>query len=82
MWRRDGDHWSDLVPWQPNPAVKPGTASNEMSVRAIGNRLSLTVNGTQVAATTDDTFSKGGVGVFAGGDGNQVAVDRFSIQRL
>jgi len=33
-----------------------------------------------VATKTDDTFSAGGVGVFVGGDGNQVAVDRFSIQ--
>jgi hypothetical protein len=80
MWRRDGDHWADLLPWQPNAAVKPGIASNELSVRAVGNRLSLTVNGTLVATKADDTFAAGGVGVFVGGDGNQVAVDRFSIQ--
>ena len=80
MWRRDGDHWFDLLPWQTNAAVKQGTASNELSVRAVGNRLSLTVNGTLVATKTDDTFAAGGVGVFVGGDGNLVAVDRFSIQ--
>jgi len=79
MWRRDGDHWVDLLPWQPNAAVKPDVASNELSVRAVGNRLSLTVNGTLVATKTDDTFAAGGVGVFVGGDGNQVSVDRFSI---
>jgi hypothetical protein len=80
MWRRDGDHWVDLLPWQPNPAVKIDTASNDLSVRAIGNRLSLSVNGTLVATKTDDTFSAGRVGLFVGGDGNQVSVDRFSIQ--
>jgi hypothetical protein len=80
MWRRDGDQWTDLLPWQPNPAVKTGLGSNDLSVRAVGNRLSLTVNGTLVATKTDDTFAAGGVGVFVGGDGNQVAVDRFSIQ--
>jgi hypothetical protein len=80
MWRRDGDHWVDLLPWQPNAAVKTGPASNDVSVRAVGNRLSLTVNGTLVATKTDDTFAAGGVGVFVGGDGNQVGVDRFSIQ--
>ncbi len=80
MWRRDGDHWTDLLPWQPNAAVKTDTGSNDLSVRAVGNRLSLTVNGTLVATKTDDTFAAGGVGVFVGGDGNQVAVDRFSIQ--
>ncbi len=79
MWRRDGDHWVDLLPWQPNAAVKPDVASNELSVRAVGTRLSLTVNGTLLATKTDDTFAAGGVGVFVGGDGNQVSVDRFSI---
>jgi hypothetical protein len=79
MWRRAGGGWVDLLPWQPNAAVKPGTASNDVSVRAVGNRLSLTVNGTLVATKTDDTFTAGGVGLFVGGDGNQVAVDRFSI---
>lgn len=80
MWRRDGDHWVDLLAWQPSPVVKAGTAPNEMSVRAVGNRLSLSVNGTQAATKIDDTFSSGGVGLFAGGDGNQVAVDHFSVQ--
>jgi hypothetical protein len=80
MWRRDGDHWVDLLAWQPSPAVKPDTASNELSVRAVGNRLTLSVNGTEVATKTDDTFAAGGVGLFVGGDGNEVSVDRFSIQ--
>ena len=41
---------------------------------------SLTVNGTLVATKTDEMFAAGGVGVFVGGDGNLVAVDRFSIK--
>jgi hypothetical protein len=79
IWRRDGTEWVDLLPWQTNAAIKTGTASNDLSVRAVGNRLSLSVNGSPVATRTDDTFASGGVGVFAGGDGNEVAVDRFSI---
>src|SRR5207249_644685 len=44
IWRRDSDHWVDLLPWQRTDAVKPGTATNELSVRAVGNTLSLLVN--------------------------------------
>ena len=26
IWRREGDHWVDLLPWQHADAVSPGTA--------------------------------------------------------
>jgi hypothetical protein len=80
IWRREGDHWVDLLPWQRNDVVKVGTGTNELTVRAVGTTLSLSVNGTQVATKTDATLTAGGTGLFVGGDGNQVAVDRFSIQ--
>jgi hypothetical protein len=81
IWRREADHWVDIQPWQPSDAVKPGTAANELTVRAVGNTLSFLVNGTQVATKTDSALSGGGgVGLFVGGDGNQVAVDSFSVQ--
>jgi hypothetical protein len=80
MWRRDGDHWVDLLPWQRSDAVKTGSASNDLSVRAVGNTLTLLVNGTQVATRTDATLTAGRAGVFVGGDGNQVAISSFSIQ--
>jgi hypothetical protein len=79
IWRRDGNTWADLVPWKHSDAVETGTATNELTARAIGSRLTLTVNGTQVASIADDQFTTGNAGVFAGGDGNQVAVDKFSI---
>jgi hypothetical protein len=80
IWRRDADHWVDLLPWQHSDAVKTGTATNELTVRAVGNTLSLIVNGTQVAARTDNTFTSGRAGLFVGGDGNQVAISRYTIQ--
>jgi hypothetical protein len=80
IWRRDGDHWVDLVPWQHADAVRPGTAPNELSVRAVGDALTLLVNGTQVATRQDAVLSNGQVGLFVGGDGNQVAVSRFTVQ--
>jgi hypothetical protein len=80
IWRRDADHWVDLLPWQHADAVNTGATSNDLSVRAVGNTLSLSVNGSQVATRNDSTFSTGRAGLFVGGDGNQVAISRFSIQ--
>jgi hypothetical protein len=80
IWRRETDHWVDLLPWQRSDAVKPGTASNELTIRAIGNSLNLIVNGVQVATRTDAAYPSGRVGLFVGGDGNQVAVERFVVQ--
>jgi hypothetical protein len=80
IWRRDGNRWIDLLPWQPNAAVRPGSATNELIAQAVGSRLSLTVNGTTVATRTDDALTGGGVGVFVGGDGNDVSLDRFRVQ--
>ena len=80
VWRRDGDHWVDLVPWARGASVRPGGSPNELSVRMIGGHLTFVVNGVQVAALDDETLPSGGVGVFAGGDFNEVAVDRFTLQ--
>ena len=80
MWRRDGDHWSDLLSWQHADAVNPGTGINIITARAIGTTLSLAINGTQVATRADATFPNGNVGLFVGGDGNLVAVDQFTVQ--
>jgi hypothetical protein len=80
IWRREADHWVDLLPWQRSDAVKTGTATNEMTVRAIGNTLSLSINGSEVATRTDATFTSGSAGVFVGGDGNVVSLDHFAIQ--
>jgi hypothetical protein len=80
VWRRDGDHWVDLVPWTPSSAVRPGGSPNDLLVRAVGDQLSFSVNGSVIAVVTDDTFPEGGVGVFAGGDDNAVALDRLNLE--
>jgi multidrug resistance efflux pump len=80
LWLHDGDHWVDLVPWTPAAAVNPGTgASNELSVKAVGDELTFTVNGHKVATQTDTQLHHGAAGIFAGGDGNQVAVGRLTV---
>jgi hypothetical protein len=80
IWRREGDRWIDLLPWTRSDAVRPGNSSNEVTVKAIGDNLSLSVNGTEVGTRTDDTLAVGNVGVFVGGDGNSVALDQISVR--
>jgi hypothetical protein len=80
IWRRDGDHWIDLVAWTRSAAVRQGGSPNDLTVRAVGNRLTFTINGTQVASVEDAAPMAGGAGVFIGGDYNEVAVDRFTVQ--
>jgi hypothetical protein len=82
VWRRDGDHWVDLVPWTRSSTVRSGGSPNELLVRAVGNQLTFSVNGSVIASVTDDTYARGGVGLFVGGDYNDVALDRFDLQRL
>jgi hypothetical protein len=80
IWRRDGDHWVDLVPWTRSANVRSGGSPNNLAVRAAGDQLQFSVNGAQVAAVQDDVLAAGGVGVFVGGDHNEVALDHFTIQ--
>jgi hypothetical protein len=82
VWRRDDDHWVDLLPWTHSDAVQTGAASNQLGVQTFGNTLVFLVNGIEVTRQTDTTLPRGGgVGIFVGGDGNEVALDRFSLGR-
>src|SRR5260370_37278067 len=68
--------------WTLSGAVRPGGSANDLEVWAAGPRLSLLVNGVQVASRVDDLLSAGGVGVFVGGDGNDVALERLVVRAL
>jgi len=80
IWRRELDRWIDIVPWTRTDAVHASGTANTLTVRAIGNQLTFLINGTEVASRTDATLPSGGVGAFVGGDGNVVALDRFTVQ--
>jgi len=80
IWRRENDRWIDLLPWTASEAVRQGAGTNQLIVQAIGQRLTFLVNGTQVASVTDDVLAEGGVGVFVGGDFNEVALESFRVQ--
>jgi hypothetical protein len=80
VWLREGDHWVDLLPWTPSDAIHPGLEANDLTVSAMGDRLSFLVNGVPVATQLDTLLHTGGVAIFTGGDGNQVAVDRLTVR--
>lgn len=81
VWRRDSDGWIDVLRWLPSRAVRPGGATNELTVRVVGPRLAFSVNGTEVWSGIDDQNpGEGLVGVFVGGDSNEVVLERFVVQ--
>ena len=82
LWRREDDHWVDLQPWAISQAVYPGGTTNELTLRAEGQRLTFMVNGIQAPTQVDAALPTGRVGVFVGGDLNQVVLDRFTVQVL
>jgi hypothetical protein len=82
IWRREEDRWVDLLPWTRSEAVRPDGAVNEVSVQARGPRLTLRVNGTDVTTAEDSALDMGAVGVFVGGDLNDVVMQRFAVQAL
>jgi hypothetical protein len=79
VWRREADDWLELLPWTPTEAAHPGEDANVLMVEVIGPRLTFAVNGKTVADLEDASLTQGGVGLFAGGDGNDVVVEQFEV---
>jgi hypothetical protein len=79
VWRRDSTRWIDLLPWTASATVHPGAATNALEVQTRGQRLVFLVNG-QTVADLDAGLPAGRVGVFVGGDGNQVALEQYAVQ--
>jgi len=80
VWLREGDRWVDLIPWTPSAVVRPGTAQNQVRVTATGEELNFFVNGMLVATGVDTLLRQGTVGVFVGGDLNEVTLERLTVQ--
>lgn len=81
VWRRDGDHWTDIVPWTPSTAIHADAAENKLTAQLVGNRLTFVANGRQVADVAVG-LATGGVGIFVGGDRNEVLVEQFRVQTV
>jgi len=59
--------------------VRPGEAANELTVRALGQQLTFLVNGTTVRTLVNPVRGEGSVGIFVGGDFNEVTLERFVV---
>lgn len=80
IWRRELTHWVELIPWTRSAAINADRGRNELAVRALGPRFTFLINETQVASVEDAALPRGGVGVYLGGDLNEVAVEHFLVQ--
>ncbi len=79
IWRRADDRWLDLLPWTDSQSVHPGSAANELTVDIAGSHLRFDVNGVRVASV-ESPLASGRVGIFVGGDLNQVLVERLVVR--
>ena len=57
-----------------------GDVTNEVTVQATGQELTFLVNGKVLATLVGAVLRDGGVGIFVGGDLNEVVLDRFVLQ--
>jgi osmotically inducible protein OsmC len=81
IWRRERLRWLPVMAWRHSEAVRPGLAENELKVIGHEDQVSFSVNGQQVAGLAyTDLPTRGGLGLFLGGDLNEVTVSRFSVQ--
>jgi hypothetical protein len=81
VWQREQTRWIDVLPWTHADAVNLDRRSNALMVTTHGPNLRVEVNGTLVA---DLNYARvppgGGVGLFTGGDLNEVALERLRIE--
>jgi hypothetical protein len=81
IWQRDGARWTAVMPWRHSDAVRPGQAENELKAIGHEDQVSFVVNGQQVAGLIYTGLpTRGGVGLFLGGDLNEVTVSRLTVQ--
>lgn len=70
-----------VVPWAKSSAIRSGTSTNQLEVRARGTELSFYINGQYVDKITDtENFKRGVVGLYTS-DTTEVAFDDLEIKR-
>lgn len=79
-----GGRWMDIIGWLPSDALLPDGFPNTLMVDAVGERLTLYINGQQVAAVdvpADAVYLNGDVGVAASG-GNTPITATFDLLQV
>jgi hypothetical protein len=77
--QRDNDRWQPLAVGSGPTAAPVDAVRNVLTLEAVGTRLTFLLNSVPVASTCDALLDPGGVGVFVGGFGNDVLVERFVV---
>jgi hypothetical protein len=81
IWQREQSRWIDVLPWTHSEAIRPGLDSNRLVITAEGPTLRFEVNGATLADVDYTGLPPtGGVGVFVGGDLNEVALEWLRIE--
>jgi hypothetical protein len=81
IWQRDDARWIDLLRWTHSNAAHAGGEPNELMVNTEGRRLRFAVNGIEVANSTYEGIEpEGGVGIFVGGDLNEVTLEWMIVE--
>jgi hypothetical protein len=83
VWQRNETRWVDIVSWHHADAVRPGDEPNLLVVYTRGPAIRFEVNGEVVADVAFDGLpTRGGVGIFVGGDLNEAALEWLRIEAL
>ncbi len=63
----DGLHMTNLIDWTASPTIQAGAnQTNRLGLLAVGNHLSVYINGALLKEITDSSFAKGSFGLFVG----------------
>jgi hypothetical protein len=83
VWQREQTRWIDILPWTRSAAVRQGDEPNLLRATVRGAQLVFEVNDEVVANMTYTAIPlTGGVGIFVGGDLNEVALEWLRIESL
>jgi hypothetical protein len=76
--RRDGQRWIEL---SVTSAAAPANARGQdnVSLTALGNRITLDLDGTRIATVEDPTPSSGGVAFYAAGPETEILINGFTL---
>jgi len=79
--KHKGGQQTTVVPWAKSSAIRTGTSTNQLEIRARGDELSFYINGQYVDKITDtENFKRGLVGLYTS-DTTEVAFDDLEIKR-
>jgi YVTN family beta-propeller protein len=71
--------WSTLKDWTYSPHIKTGTDINRLKLTCAGTKISAYVNGTELCTASDDSFSKGYIGLAALDFNTHAWFDNFKL---